>query len=118
MLNEPERDDFLAALRTAEGPLISPVNLWEARARVLTVLKDKGLRELARMMDEIGLVTAPITPKQADIAFDAHRRYGRGTRAKLNLGDCFAYALARSEDVPLLYKGDDFALTDVDSALA
>ncbi len=56
-------------------------------------------------------------PLAAD-ALDAYRIYGKGLhRARLNLGDCFAYALARRLDAPLLYKGSDFALTDVRSAL-
>lgn len=51
------------------------------------------------------------------IAFDAWRDFGKGRHAaRLNLGDCFAYALAKSRDLPLLYKGDDFAKTDVRSA--
>ncbi len=54
----------------------------------------------------------------AGMAMAAYLRFGRGFHpAKLNLGDCFAYALAKTLDAPLLYKGDDFALTDIRSAL-
>ena len=54
----------------------------------------------------------------ASIALDAYLRFGKGLHpARLNLGDCFAYALAKALDAPLLYKGDDFAMTDIRSAL-
>ena len=58
--------------------------------------------------------------EQAGLAFAAYRRYGKGSghRARLNLGDCAAYALARSLDLPLLFRGDDFGHTDIRSALA
>ena len=58
--------------------------------------------------------------EQASLAFAAYRRFGKGSghKARLNLGDCAAYALARSLDLPLLFKGDDFTHTDVRSALA
>lgn len=60
----------------------------------------------------------PVTAFQSDIAFDAFRRFGKGGghKAGLNFGDCFAYALARERGAPLLFKGDDFAHTDVTPA--
>lgn len=62
----------------------------------------------------------PVTPEQAIIARQAHRDYGKssGHPAALNLGDCFAYALAKDLNEPLLYRGDDFGHTDIRSALA
>lgn len=62
-----------------------------------------------------GIEIAPVTAEQARLAREAYRRYGRGSGhpAKLNFGDCFAYALARERDMPLLFKGDDFSRTDV-----
>ena len=61
----------------------------------------------------------PVTIEQARTARDAYREYGRGTqhRAKLNFGDCFAYALAKETGEPLLYKGNDFVHTDVVAAV-
>lgn len=61
----------------------------------------------------------PLTAGQARIARAAHRDYGRGSghRARLNLGDCFAYALAAETDQPLLFKGDDFRHTDLEPAV-
>jgi ribonuclease VapC len=61
----------------------------------------------------------PVTEDQVRIARDAYREYGKGSghRARLNFGDCFAYALARVTGEPLLFKGDDFTHTDIASAL-
>jgi ribonuclease VapC len=60
----------------------------------------------------------PVTPAQADLALRAWRRFGKGRHpARLNLGDCFSYALASSLGARLLYKGDDFSQTDVSAAL-
>lgn len=62
-----------------------------------------------------GIDITPVTAEQARLAREAYRRYGRGSghAAKLNFGDCFAYALAKDRDMPLLFKGDDFSRTDV-----
>lgn len=60
----------------------------------------------------------PFTPDHCDAAFDAFDRFGRGRHpAKLNFGDCMAYAVAKLANAPLLYKGDDFALTDIRAAI-
>ncbi len=62
------------------------------------------------------MIVEPLTETQARIASDAHRRFGRssGHPARLNMGDCFSYALARDLDEPLLFKGNDFAQTDIE----
>ena len=66
-----------------------------------------------------GIRIEPWTDRHADIAQDAFTRYGKGQGhpAQLNFGDCMSYALAKSLDMPLLYKGGDFALTDIRSAI-
>lgn len=72
-----------------------------------------------QLMRDIPIMVAPVTVEQAEIARSAYRLYGMGTGhpAKLNFGDCFAYALAKSTGEPLLFKGADFAQTDVARAL-
>lgn len=70
------------------------------------------------MIAELGVTIAPASADTARLARDAERDFGKRTPARLNLGDCFAYALAKGRDLPLLYKGDDFAKTDIRSALA
>jgi ribonuclease VapC len=72
-------------------------------------------RELDRYLHQMDVEVVQFTPAQARIARDAYRDFGRGSGhpAKLNLGDCFAYALAKETDEPLLFKGDGFSHTDV-----
>lgn len=70
--------------------------------------------ELDEYLDEAGVEVVPVTPAQARIARRAHRRFGKGRHpAALNFGDCFVYALAVETGEPLLFKGDDFARTDL-----
>ncbi|CAO3446071.1 Toxin 1, PIN domain [Azospirillum argentinense] len=71
------------------------------------------------LVDAAGLVIEPVTEEQARTARDAYRRFGRGSGhpAKLNYGDCFAYALSKATNEPLLFKGQDFPHTDILSAL-
>jgi ribonuclease VapC len=72
------------------------------------------------LVREAEIVIEPVTEEQAHIARQAYRDYGRGSGhpARLNFGDCFAYALARATGEPLLFKGDDFRHTDIASAVA
>lgn len=74
-------------------------------------------REFDRFLQRSGIIIEPVTLEQAQIAREAYRDFGQGRhRAGLNFGDCFAYALARACDQPLLYKGRDFNRTDLQSA--
>jgi ribonuclease VapC len=73
---------------------------------------------LDALLDFVGIEVADVTARHAAIARDGWRRFGKGRhKAALNLGDCFAYALAIERDEPLLFKGEDFAATDVKRAL-
>jgi ribonuclease VapC len=80
-------------------------------------------RDVGRRFDDIcrdsALIVVPFDAEQARIAREAYRTFGKGSghKARLNFGDCFAYALARVTGEPLLYKGGDFGETDVASAL-
>jgi len=77
-------------------------------------------RGLDQLIETAGILIVPVTAAQVQIARAAHRDFGRGSghAARLNFGDCFAYALATERAEPLLYKGDDFGHTDVRSAIA
>lgn len=104
------------------GPrLTSPTAVYEATA-ALARLKGRGVADAAdsvtEFLDRLSIVVVAIPSEAAALAIDAFARYGKGQGhpAQLNMGDCFAYACARHFDVPLLYKGDDFAQTDVRSA--
>jgi ribonuclease VapC len=114
LLNEPEKAVMAAALVDAEGVRISAPTLVE----LTSVAGRRGLLDEAdALLEEAGSPVVPFDLAQAAIARDALRRFGTG-RHRLNLGDTFAYALSKHTGEPLLFKGDDFARTDVLSALS
>lgn len=115
LLEEPDADWFESRLREADCIWLSPVNWWEVNARIERLHGTNGISRAAIWMDALGVQVEPITMEDARIALSASVRF-RGRPAKLNLGDCFAYALAKTKGVPLLYKGDDFKATDLTSA--
>lgn len=119
VFDEPERAEFLRALKAADGGLISPVNLWEASVSLQHRRPDKSTeRTIPDILQRAGILTAEIGVDEANASFEAWRRFGKGRHpAGLNLGDCFAYALAQTRNLPLLFKGDDFPKTDVRSAM-
>jgi ribonuclease VapC len=118
---ESEAVDFAKAIDDAQlssNPCrISAINYVEA-----AVVIDSGKDAIAsRRFDDFfrtsRITVESITPRQAEIARQAYRDFGKGRhKAGLNLGDCFAYALAKEMDEPLLFKGGDFRHTDVDIA--
>ena len=117
LLNEPERPRFVDSLFLADIVLLSAVNLMEARM-VLHMRNEDLIADLDALLVRARARIEPVTALQSDLAFDAFRKFGRGTghRAKLNFGNCFAYALAKERNVPLLFKGDDFVHTDIKAA--
>jgi ribonuclease VapC len=118
LLDEPDADVFNRAIADElEDLLISPVNFVEAAIRA-----DKEGALVSSALDEImrvsGISIAAVTIHQTRLAREAYQRYGKSNHpARLNLGDCFAYALAKARGEPLLFKGDDFRQTDVEAAL-
>ena len=113
LLDEPGNEDYLALLMT--GPsVMSPVSYWEAAVAARRSLGVVGHAELDGLLTHLGVRLEPITEITARGAVRAASLYGRHTKAGLNLGDCFSYALAKEQDGRLLYKGDDFAHTDLD----
>ena len=106
-------------VRIADDPvrLISAAAVLEATIVLETRLGDAGGREFDLWLLKIGAEIVPVDAEQLDAARRAWRRYGRGRHAAaLNYGDCFSYALAVARGEPLLFKGADFALTDVKQA--
>lgn len=117
--DEPEAADCATAIEAASRRRISAVNFLEA-AIVIDASRDPvASRRFDDLMREAQIVIEPVTEGQARIAREAYRDYGRGSShpARLNFGDCFAYALARESGEPLLFKGDDFTHTDVTATL-
>ncbi len=115
LLGEPDAAIYLAKIVELQTAWISPVNWWEVEVRMRSRYGDAGAAHAAAWMEEAGISVEPITLAQAKVAYAAHAKY-QSAPARLNLGDCFAYALARTRSVPLLYKGADFANVDIESA--
>ncbi len=116
LLDEEEKAAFTDCMLSNEA-VVSPVGYWEAAIRARRLHGQDGVDRLDRLMAKLEVSVAPATAEIAKTAVYAERTFGKHTPAKLNLGDCFAYALAKDLDAPLLYKGEDFTRTDVASAL-
>lgn len=118
LFKEPEREAFLHRTMTSAEVGMSAATMVET---VMVVEGRGGLEsghDLDRFLDDARVQIIPFSAEHAALARDAWRRFGKGRHpAGLNLGDCFAYALARSRNEPLLFKGDDFAQTDVKAAI-
>ena len=116
VMEEPEAADFIAALASARTRILTSVNLLEAQI-VLTFGKGMPAATAEVLVARENIEIIPFDEDLSNLAFDAYRRYGKGRHpAKLNMGDCAAYALAKSRGWPLLYKGDDFTQTDIERA--
>lgn len=114
LFGEPESEAFIGAVAEAPRVLISGGTLLETAVVVEARLGEMGGRELDLFLHRAGVEVVPLDAAQVEVARSAWRRYGKGRHpAGLNLGDLFAYALARATGDPLLSKGDDFPLTDV-----
>jgi ribonuclease VapC len=115
LLGEPDRDRLQSAIDTDDVRFVSAVAKLEAGMVMVGRLGPQGGIELQNLLTWIGATIVPFDERQADIARDAFLRYGKGRhKAGLNFGDCAAYALAIAEAEPLLFKGTDFAATDVE----
>lgn len=114
VLGEPERNSFLRMIQRAETAYISAANLLEASIVIEYRLGEAAGRELDLLLRDLAIQIVPVDVDQAEIARRAWRKYGKGRHnARLNFGDCFAYALATSLGEPLLAKGNDFSRCDV-----
>ena len=118
LTGEPEADALADALEKARSPITSPIAIFEAalgicRKRHASV--EEAEQDVGEFLELAGVRTAPITDKEAHTALAAFSRYGkgRGHPAQLNLGDCFAYAMAQNARTALLFKGEDFNKTDI-----
>ena len=115
LLEEPEAGAVYDALLSADGLVISAGTAAEA----MIVSDRRGLGDQMRtLFEDLGVEVAPVNAAVAAEIARAYRRWGKGVHpAGLNLGDCFAYALAASRGVPLLCIGADFAQTDIALAI-
>ena len=114
LLDEADADHYEHTIALAPVSRMSVANYLEAIMVIEGRLGEAGGRELDNYLEEAGIELASVTPEQALAARLAWRRFGKGNHpAGLNFGDCFAYALAEVSGESLLFKGEDFALTDV-----
>jgi ribonuclease VapC len=118
LTRESEADNLADALEKARTPITSPIAIFEAtlgvcRKRHASV--EEAEQDVGEFLELAGVRIEPITDKEARSALAAFSRYGkgRGHPAQLNLGDCFAYAMAKNARTGLLFKGDDFDKTDI-----
>jgi|SRR5579864_2413262 len=114
LFDEPERASLVGAMEADPVKLISVVGVVEASLVLLGRKRAAGLSDLEMLLVDGEIERVPVDVRQAEIAVEAFRRYGRGRHpARLNIGDCFAYALAKTTGEPLLFKGGNFARTDI-----
>lgn len=114
---EPESARLAQAIEADPNRLISAATMVETGLVIESRYGTAGGRELDLLVAKAGLSIESVSAEHADIAREAWRRFGKGRHpAGLNFGDCFSYALARTSGEPLLFKGGDFANTDVSVA--
>ena len=118
LFKEPEAAAFADAIGKATAVAMAAPSLVEAtmvsEGRTSPMMREK----LDGLLHEAEVEIVPFTVEHAALASEGWRRFGKGRHpAGLNLGDCFAYALAKHRNQPLLFKGNDFSLTDVKAAL-
>src|SRR3989442_11427418 len=117
--DEPEARSCAEAIASTSSRRVSAVNYVEAAVVIDGSRNPVASRRFDDLFREAQLVVEPVTEAQARIAREAYRDFGKGSGhpARLNFGDCFAYALARTTGEPLLFTGDDFGQTDIAPAL-
>jgi ribonuclease VapC len=114
LFGEPERRAFSEALEAADGCLLSAASFVETSMILESRYGAEGVRSLDRLLIAADIEIATVDFLQAQAAREAFRQFGKGRHpAGLNFGDCFSYALAKCRAEPLLFKGRDFAQTDI-----
>ena len=121
LTREPEADALADVLENSRAAITSPIAIFEAVLRICRKRHasiEEVEHDVGEFLEVAGVLTAPITDKEAHTALAAFSRYGkgRGHPAQLNLGDCFAYAMAKSGRTVLLFKGKGFDKTDIRAA--
>jgi ribonuclease VapC len=118
LANEPEAAEMLRVLTGSERLLISAAGKTELLAVVESRFGRVGVAKTLHLLAMLGVETMPVDDALAELAAEALFTWGKGRHpAKLNFGDSFSYALAKHLNAPLLFKGNDFSHTDLQSAL-
>lgn len=121
IVDEPEAEAFALAIRDSRtGRVTAPIAVYEATlgvARVLACPVARARQLVVGLLKTASVTVVALDDRHADAAISAHERFGRGQHpAKLNMGDCFGYAVAAEAALPILFKGSDFSRTDLPSA--
>ena len=117
LFGEPDAERYERAIAEASHRRMSVANLLEAAIVVESRSGAEAGNELDFVLERASIELVPVTLEHVQAARRAWRRFGKGNHpAGLNLGDCFAYALAEVAREPLLFKGGDFELTDIEAA--
>ncbi|MBS9386145.1 MAG: type II toxin-antitoxin system VapC family toxin [Dolichospermum sp. BR01] len=112
---EPEELIFIKLINESADCLLSSPGYVEASIVLGTKHGQQGVENLNLLIAALSITIVPFTVEQAQLASAAFLKFGKGRHpAKLNMGDCFSYALAKSTNQPLLFKGNDFIHTDID----
>jgi ribonuclease VapC len=117
--DEPEKQEFASIVAEAERCLMSAVNAHETATVLLLRHGRAAVERFWQFLTDTEIEIVPFDDAQVRVAAVAFDRYGKGinSKARLNLSDCAAYALAKIMNAPLLFKGDDFTNTDLDGCL-
>lgn len=123
LTEEPGADALVRLLETASSPVTSAIAVFEtalALSRKKTQPIERSRDQVRRFLAVTRITIVPIAAAESEAALAAFAHFGKGRAhpAQLNMGDCFAYACARTNDVPLLFVGNDFRRTDIPSALS
>ena len=115
LLSEPERQAFENILATSDRNMMSAVNVHETACVLRARFGQQAVARLLRLLADVDMEIVPFDKVQLFAAMNAFDRYGKGinSKARLNMSDCAAYALSKTMNIPLLFKGDDFPQTDV-----
>jgi len=115
---EDDADRYAQAISEADVRLMSAANYLEAGVVADNQVGAAAGRQVDALIKRAGVLVEAVTRDHADIARQAYLDFGKGNHpARLNFGDCFAYALSKKTGLPLLFKGDDFSKTDLARAL-
>ena len=120
LTDEEDARELLARLQHTPTRLTSPLAVWEASiavARILALDVSEAAPAVERYLALMAIDVVAVAPETGQLALSAFARFGKGRHpARLNFGDCFAYACARHLGVPLMFKGGDFSQTDIEAA--
>ena len=117
LYREPDAASFARIIHDADSCRISVANHVELSMVIESQLGPEGMRQAEAFLRRAGVAIEPVTVDHGELARQAFLDFGKGRhKAGLNFGDCFAYALAKATGEPLLFKGHNFALTDIEPA--